>query len=305
MLRGGGEVDSTGGQTPERLHKHVLPCLPPQYSDNGDRRGHSALNELQPLPPVGSRRDGPVCGRWDAILSLGSSCAIAYHLHRKGLATRTGPLDWFGSRDAHHVAHLLRTRFDGFMARRSLSVLGEHNGYWKVGDEDHRLFTLHDFPMVGRRPRPLWRPSLMERARRLGDRLVEPVWSWLPMLHFPGPGDATTPLPAFPEFRRRNRRRVRRFLAAALSPGPVLFIRRVRQEEEAALIHSGLRDLRGDLPTTLLVLGSGEQYAEDWGVTGLRTAVLPAVDPTATEGWRGRDEDWDRLFAGCRVGVTS
>lgn len=248
---------------------------------------------------------GAAGGRWDAILSLGSSCAIAYHLHRKGLAARTGPLDWFGSRDADRVAHLLRVRFDGFMDRKGLTIIGEHNGYWKVGEKEHRLFTFHDFPVVGRRPKPLWRPSPAERVLRLSDRIVEPLWRWLPMLRFPGPGDGTTPLHGFPEFRRRNRRRVLRFLSAASGPGPVLFIRRVRGEREAAVIQSALKDLRGGLPTELLILGEGDRYREDPGVTGIRTAVLPADDPSSPESWRGRDEDWDRIFAGCRVGATS
>ena len=186
-----------------------------------------------------------------------------------------------------------------------MSVIGEHRDYWKVGDEENRLFTLHDFPMVGRKPRPLGRPPLIERARRLGDHLAEPVWRWFPKLRFPGPGDATTSLPGFPEFRRRNRRRIRRFLVSAASPGPVLFIRRARQEDEATVILEGLRDLRDKRPTTFLVLGPDDRYAEDWGVTDLRTSVMPPIDSTAKEGWRGRDEDWDRLLAGCRVGVTS
>jgi len=264
-----------------------------------------ALTESRPLRPEWARREGLVYGHWDAVLSLGSSCAIAFHLHRMGLVTRTGPFDWLGAQDAEHVAHLLRVRFDGFMDRSSLSVMGEHNGYWKVGDEEHRLFTLHDFPMVGRRSRPLWRPSLIERVRRLGDRLVEPIWRWLPMLRFPGPGDVTTPLPGFPEFRRRNRRRVLRFLSAATVPGPVLFIRRVREEREAAVIQSALKDLRGGRPTELLILGEGDRYREDWEVAGIRTAALPPADPASPESWRGRAEDWDRIFDGCRVGATS
>ena len=257
----------------------------------------------EPRPQVrdAAGRDGPAAGRWAAVLSLGSSCAIAYHLHRKGLATRTGPLDWLGSRDADFVARMLRTRFEGFMDPATLSVMAEHSGYWKVGDEANSVFSLHDFPVVGRRPKSLWRPSLGERIWRWGDRLAEPAWRWLPWLRFPGPDDSRIPLPAFPEFRRRVRRRVARFLTAASNPGPVLFVRRVRHQDEVGVILAGLKNLRGELPTTLLVLGYGDRYARNWGVPGLRTARMPPENPESPEVWRGRDEDWDRVFEGCRV----
>jgi hypothetical protein len=261
----------------------------------------SVDGEQRPLVRGAAGRGGPAAGRWTAVLSLGSSCAIAYHLHRKGLAKRTGPLDWLGSRDADFVARMLRTRFEGFMDRATLSVLAEHSGYWKVSDEANSVFTLHDFPMTGRRPKPLWRLSLDERIRGWADRLAEPAWRWLPWLRFPGPGGSRIPLPAFPEFRRRVRRRVARFLVAAADPGPVLFLRRVRHENEVGAILAGLRDLRGERPTTLLVLGFGDRYARDWDVPGLRTAPMPPENPESSEGWRGRDEDWDRLFEGCRV----
>jgi hypothetical protein len=246
-------------------------------------------------------RDGPAAGAWSAILSLGSACAVAYHLHRKGLVTRTGPFDWFGARDPDFVARMLRSRFAGFMDRATLSVMGEHNGYWKVGDAANAVFTLHDFPIVGRRPKSIRRLSAAERLARLGDRFAEPAWRWLPWLRFPGPGGTKIPLPGYPEFRRRVRRRVGRFLVEALKPGPVMFIRRARRENDAEVILAGLRELRGDRPTTLLVIGDGDEYGRDWGVPGLRTAIVPPEDPAQEEGWRGCDRDWDRIFEGCNV----
>ncbi len=246
-------------------------------------------------------QNGPAAGSWCAVLSLGSSCAIAYHLHRKGLAARTGPFDWLGTRDPAFVARMLRTRFSGFMDRKTLSVMAEHNGYWKVGDPANSVFTLHDFPIVGRRPKPLWRPPIAERIARVGDRLAEPAWRWLPWLRFPGPDGSKIPLPAFPEFRRRQIRRVTRFLTIAQNPGPVLFIRRARRDREAETVLAALKALRGDRPTTLLVVGHGDEYGHDRGVPGLRTTVMPPDDPASAEGWRGRDDDWDRIFEGCRV----
>ncbi|MEE4273856.1 MAG: DUF1796 family putative cysteine peptidase [Thermoanaerobaculales bacterium] len=253
---------------------------------------------IEPKPC--DRERGPAAGRWRAVLSLGSSCAVAYHLHRLGLADRTGPVDWFGTHDPDHVARLLRSDFDGFMDRRTLSVLGEHNGYWKVGDEANSIFTLHDFPQVGRKPKPLWKPPWRERIRRALDRAVEPAWRWLPWLYFPGADGAKIALPGYPEFRRRMDRRVKRFLTTARDPGPVLFIRRARQgRKEARLIRDAVQDLRGGRPTGLLVIGLGEEYGGDWGLPGIRNAVMPPEDPTRSESWRGSDEAWDRLLRGC------
>lgn len=248
----------------------------------------------------GRRNGGPAAGRWNAVLSLGSACAVAYHLHRKGLADRTGPLDWLGSRDPNYVAHLLRSGFKGFMDRRTLSVMGEHNGYWKVGDPANLVFTLHDFPQFGRKPKPLWPPPLRERLRRAGDRLFEPAWRWLPWMRFPGPEGTTVPLPGFPEFKRRMRRRAKRFLDTAADDGPVLFIRRARQgRREAAMIREALMDLRGDRPTGLLVIELDNEYGGDWSMPGVRNAMMPPEDPSRREAWRGSDEAWDRLLAGC------
>jgi len=248
---------------------------------------------------------GPAAGRWRAVLSLGSACAVAYHLHRLGLADRTGPVDWFGTHDPDHVAHLLRSDFDGFMDRRTLLILGEHNGYWKVGDAANSIFTLHDFPQVGRKPKPLWKPPFRERVRRALDRVVEPAWRWLPWLRFPSVDGNRIPLPGYPEFRRRIDRRVERFLATARDPGPVLFIRRARQGRgEARLIHDAVQELRRGRPTGLLVIGLGEEYADDWGLPGIRNAAMPPEDPTRSESWRGSDEAWDRLFRGCRRDVS-
>lgn len=260
--------------------------------------GSGINHDIRPGDPQGS----PAAGQWSAVLGLGSACAIAYHLHRRGLAKRTGPLDWFGSRNVDTVAHLVRTRFATlFMDRHQIEVVGEHNRYWKVMDTGNVVFTLHDFPMVGRKPKPLWRPPLGERLKRFRDRLVEPAWRWRPGFRFDGPDGSKIPLPGYPEFRRRIARRVARFAAALESPEPVLVIRRAREEREAMVLHAALADIRKEKPTRLLILGYEEAYAKNWGVPGLRTAVMPSDDPTQTESWRGRDIDWDRLFEGCRL----
>ena len=245
---------------------------------------------------------GPAQGRWVAVLSLGSSCAIAYHLHRKGLAKRTGPLDWFGSRNPEAVAKLVRTGFSSLMERHAISVQGEHNGYWRVLDEANSVFTLHDFPIVGRKPRPLWPPPVAERLRRIGDRLAEPAWRFLPWLRFPGPGGTTVALPGFPEFRRRIVRRVGRFAATLENPGPLLLIRRTRGDGEAGTIFEAVREIRAERPTTFLVLGSADSPNVAIGNHELRSAPMPPEDPTVLEAWRGRDEEWDRLLDGCTVG---
>lgn len=247
-------------------------------------------------------REGPAAGSWAAVLSLGSSCAIAYHLHRKGLAKRTGPLDWLGSRNGESVAHMIRSRFNSlFMNRRVVKVVGDHNRYWKVNDAVNNVFTLHDFPIVGRKPKPLWKPPLGERVRRVGDRCREPVWRWLPWLRFDGPDSTRIPLPGYPEFRRRVARRVARYVSTLENPAPVLVIRRARDTKEAEMLLSALLEIRGGAPTRLLVLGFEDIYAQDWGIPNLRTAMMPPDDPTTAERWRGRDEDWDRLFEGCAL----
>lgn len=256
--------------------------------------------------PTATPSQGPAAGDWTAILGLGTACAIAYHLHRKGLANRTGPLDWFGSHHGETVARLIRNRFESLFAdRRSVEVVEDFKGYWKVMDTRNQVFTLHDFPIVGRKPKSLRRPPFGERMRRVADRCLEPAWRWLPQLHFDGPNGVKVPLPSFPEFRRRVRRRAARHVRALENPGPLLVLRRARDPREPPLIFEALREIRGGAPTRLLVLADPDVLEDIQPMPGVATALLPPEDPGSDEPWRGRDDEWDHLLRGCRLSPTS
>jgi hypothetical protein len=97
------------------------------------------------------------------------------------------------------------------------------------------------------------------------------------------------------------RRRVTRHVAALEAPEPVLVIRRARETSEVPLILDALRDFRDGAPFLLLALGYEDEYGRNWGMQDLHTARMPPDDPSAEEAWRGHEEDWDRLLAGCEV----
>jgi hypothetical protein len=244
--------------------------------------------------------EGPVAGEWAFIASLGSSCAVAYHLHRRGLVRRTGPLDWMGCWEPDGLCRLLTGGFDGFMDRANLRVTGTHGDSWEVWDTVHGIRSIHDFKIRGRRKPSLHRPNRRERLQRLLDRCSEPVWRWWPPLRFSGPEGRSIALPRFRSFRRQIGRRVARFMAAVERPGPLLLVRNLRKAEEPPLIRRALNETSWGLHATLLVLFDHPDLAGSVDLPGVVAAPHPP--PCGGPfGWRGRDEAWDQLFEKCRL----
>jgi hypothetical protein len=248
-------------------------------------------------------RDGveaPVRGEWASIMSLGSSCAVAYHLHRRGLVRRTGPLDWMGCWQPEGLARLLAREFDGYMERDCLRVTGTHGDSWEVWDTVHGVRSIHDFRIHGRRRPPIHRLPRRERIQRALDRCSEPIWRWWPGLRFPGPDGTTVALPGFRAFRRQIQRRVTRFLSAVERPGRILLIRNLRRPEEPPLLRRVLDERSWGHRVTLLVLFEYPDLAPREDLPG----VIAAPHPPSCDGpfgWRGDEALWDRLLSECRA----
>lgn len=232
-----------------------------------------------------------------AAVTLGSSCALAYHLHRKQLCLGTGPLDWMGSQYWMGVRSLLESGFDRFMARRHIEVRGIHNRHYEVWDCQYNVRTLHDFPVVGSvqySQRPV---DMVERFRRVGDWTAGFFYRRAAALSFPAANGGRIQLAGFPTFRRRIRRRVARIHRVSTLPGPVLVVRVLRDGDDARDVDRTVRRWRGNRPTWLLLLERGGGEAE--GCEGCDIVVdrLPFEDLWSPDDqWRGDEEDWDRVL---------
>lgn len=233
-----------------------------------------------------------------AAVSLGSSCALAYHLHRKQLCLGTGPLDWAGSQHWEGVRCLLGREFRGFMNREHIEVRGIHNGHYEVWDREYNVRTLHDFPVDGAVQYPRRPVDMGERVRRVGDRIACFFYRRAAAFSFPAANGGRIQLAGFPAFRRRIRRRVARIQGVSTLPGPVLVARVLQGGDDAEGVDRALRKWRGNRPTRLLLLE--RRGGEAGGFEGSDIVVdrLPPGDFSSPHlQWRGDDEEWDRLLA--------
>jgi hypothetical protein len=233
-----------------------------------------------------------------AAVTLGSSCALAYHLHRKQLCLGTGPLDWGGSRHWEGVRCLLEREFRGLMARRHIEVRGIHDQHYDVWDCEHEIRSLHDFPVDGAVQYPRRPVDTGERIRRVGDRIACFFYRRAAAFSFPAADGGRIQLAGFPAFRRRIRRRVARIQRVSTLPGLVLVSRVLGDGDDAEDVDRAVRKWRGNRPTRLLLLERSGGEAGGFGGSDIVVHRLPSEDLSLPhDQWRGDDEEWDHLLA--------
>jgi len=233
-----------------------------------------------------------------AAVTLGSSCALAYHLHRKQLSLGTGPLDWAGSRRWEGVRRLLEREFRGFMARRHIEVGGIHDRHYEVWDCEYEIRSLHDFPVDGAVLYPRRPVDTGERVRRVGDRITCFFYGRAAAFSFPAADGGRIQLAGFPAFRRRTRRQVARIQRVSTLPGLVLVSRVLRDGDEAGDVDRAVRKWRGNRPTRLLLLEGSGGEAGGFGGSDIVVDRLPPDDLSSPyDQWRGDDQEWDHLLA--------
>jgi len=236
-----------------------------------------------------------------AAVSLGSSCALAYHLRRKHLCLGTGPLDWMGSRHWEGVRSLLEREFRGFMARRHIEVGGIHDNHYEVWDREFKVRSLHDFPVDGAVQYPQRPVDMGERVRRVGDRITCFFYRRAAGFSFPAANGGRIQLAGVPAFRRRIRRQVARIRRVSTLPGLVLVSRVLRDGDDAEDVDRAVRKWRGNRPTRLLLLEGSGGEAGGFGGCDIVVHRLPSDDLSSPhDQWRGDDEEWDHLLAGFR-----
>jgi long-chain acyl-CoA synthetase len=111
---------------------------------------------------------------YDLVVSLGTTCQTAYQLRRLNLRQCAGPLDWFII-PFDSLLILLQNKFEHFMARKNLAVIGEYQGENSVVEDTmYNVKSYHDFSLAALNGN-VWNlyPSFKEKIDRRVKRLLE------------------------------------------------------------------------------------------------------------------------------------
>lgn len=199
-------------------------------------------------------------GSYKAFLSLGATCQTAYQLQRLGLRKHAGPLDWFISASVPDLTRLIGNRFKGFMEQRQLQPLGATADCFILKDLAYNVESYHDFPLT---------------------LTVHRLWD------------------AYPGFKEKINRRVKRFLVYAQS-SPICFVRTQTTRRDALLLRKALDSVTTGQYRLLIVNHHSDNtpYAvyEDWGLERVSLVTVPG----GTD-WRGSDEAWNAIMKGFKL----
>ncbi|QJC52531.1 peptidase [Paenibacillus albicereus] len=215
-------------------------------------------------------------GRYDLIVSLGSSCAPAIHMKRLGLRKFSMPFDWVVSLTLADVTRVLASDFQDFMLRGNLD---------KSPDSIFPQYYLEDGEPVlsGTGENGLAKCHLVE-DRRTGFISVHdfPIVEGLPWDH------------AYPAYKAKLDERIARFRNELRACSHPLFIRWSAEYEEAAELEQTLAGLRAGKPFTVVIL-QPKSEAKDiqdcrWPLCRVAGAVVPADIQS--------EPLWDRVFQG-------
>ncbi len=85
---------------------------------------------------------------YDAIISIGASCQVAYHLKRKNLRRFSGPFDWFTFNSLANLNKALGSQFNDFMKNDNLFLDGIEGDNFLIRDRLYDCISVHDFPVT-------------------------------------------------------------------------------------------------------------------------------------------------------------
>jgi hypothetical protein len=210
-------------------------------------------------------------GKYDAVISLGAACQVAWQLKRKGLRNFSGPFDWFILESLSRVTDLFHNRFSHFMDLSQLKIEGTHKDCLKVRDTVYNCLSVHDFPLS------------RNSAEHLG---------------------------SYTEFRAKIDRRVNRLQTMLEdSHRSILFVRMYGKladrhcynymVDEFKALHATLRQT---MPGSFSILAVTETtdpefLDQDWGLDNLYQAQAAPSD----DHWEGCNRSWDKILAGVKL----
>ncbi|KWX73509.1 DUF1796 family putative cysteine peptidase [Paenibacillus jilunlii] len=85
---------------------------------------------------------------YDAIVSLGNSCATAENFKINGLANISSPFDWIVSNDTSQISKQFDTMFDSFfnLENQQLAENQDEEGHFVILDKGTNFISRHDIP---------------------------------------------------------------------------------------------------------------------------------------------------------------
>lgn len=202
-----------------------------------------------------------IAGAYDAIYSIGYNSLPAVQLMKNGLRRTAGPLDWMLS-DLPDVGRLLSDRFEGFMDRSRLRIIGRdwNEVHYLVQDSRYGVISVQDFPV-----------------------------------HL----DPDGKLPDYPEFARRLDCRILQFLNDLERGRRCLFIRTGATLEQTQRFAKVLEEChRGDFRFLVINYGHSDGISTcRWPIERVCSIRLPAANC-----WTPQDSLWKSLLSGVRCG---
>lgn len=195
--------------------------------------------------------------KFNAVISLGQECQVAYQVQRKGLRKFSGPLDWFIT-PMPSLLTLLTNGFEGFMEFGNLQILSEAKGHYVVVDRRYDVQTLHDFNVNSTNS------LIFDEYLMLSQKL---------------------------------QKRIQRFYRHVETADSLLFIRSIGSKEEFIELYDILSYIRKGKQTTLFALDQTQEIAYDWGYGTIKnfkiTILAEKVGPNF---WKGLNKEWDNVL---------
>ena len=196
-------------------------------------------------------------GNYDAIYALGFNCLPSIQLEKNKLRPFAGVIDWMFS-DLSDVSYLMQNRFEHFMERSNLQVVGYDYGEscYLVKDCRYNITSTHDFPVRS---------------------------------------DPHQQLLTYPEFQNRVERRIKRCLEKLETSRKLLFVRTGASYEQALLFQSILSQMVTHDYRVLIVNYAEVEGVAD---RGWDLEKVCAVDLPQYNIWTAHDEYWREIFQG-------
>lgn len=101
---------------------------------------HKLISSINELPDILKHHS------WDAVISLGGTCQVAFQLKRLKLRSFSGPFDWLFSLEAPMVSKALESDFDGWLLKDNLHEEASQTECRRIVDDKYSMIHQHIFP---------------------------------------------------------------------------------------------------------------------------------------------------------------
>lgn len=98
------------------------------------------IKDICDLPEILKHR------QWDAVVSIGGTCQVAYQIKRLGLRAFSGPFDWLFSTEPDMVTEVLDKDFEGWLLRENLHEEPSQTECRRIIDDKYHMIHQHIFP---------------------------------------------------------------------------------------------------------------------------------------------------------------